>query len=122
MLLPPDVSLPLRVKTTHQEYRGHGIPPVYVYTLQVDPEQARAKSGNDVYSNDPGRDPLPWVLVSELRVTCELPLPIGVGDLFTVDLLPADAAEVIPDPPSPLYLALRGFFFGNDGEEDEDTR
>lgn len=111
MILSTEVTLPLRVKSMEQQFQeGRG--PVNIYTLQLDLKQARsitkdwAESQDDDDLGIPHKVAFPWVIVQELKIACEEFLPIGVGDLFSVDLVPRDAVEEVLSPIQELFASF----------------
>lgn len=129
MILSTEVTLPLRVKSMEQQFQeGRG--PVNIYTLELDVKQARAITEAYAKSEaDKGYDPpkpkstpVPWIIVQELKIACEEFLPIGVGDLFSVDLVPRDAMEEVPSVLDAIYAAFfgTGSVGGRDFEPDDE--
>ena len=86
MLFPPSVTIPLRVTGVNQEYRGENSYPVWVYELKVDHPQAQrmTREWDRTQISE-------WIVFETIKFCTETPLPIGVGDLFTPDLVPFDA-------------------------------
>lgn len=111
MILSTEVTLPLRVKSMEQQFQeGRG--PVNIYTLQLDLKQARSitKDWTESLADDDGETPnkitSPWVIIQELKIACEEFLPIGVGDLFSIDLVPRDAVEEVLSPIQELFASF----------------
>jgi hypothetical protein len=77
----------MRVVSINQEYRDKF--PVWVYHLKIDPEQSER-----LVRDWDRTQPSEYIVFDEFKFCTEAQLVIGVGDLFTPDLVPAD---VIPE-------------------------
>ena len=85
MILPPLITTPMRVTSVNQEYRGEEQFPVWVYALHVDHIQSQ-RMVRDWDKSQPSE----YIVFDEFKFCTETQLPIGVGDLFTPDLVPTD--------------------------------
>lgn len=93
MIIPSDLCIPLKVLSVDCQ---DGNPcPLWLYTMKMDYGQGSHilnEAGAD--QGDPHRGPSGWIIFREIQFATETPLPIGVGDMFTVDLQPFEPVKL----------------------------
>jgi len=92
----PDIIAPMRVTNVEQKFQSEDPDsPLWLYTLEFDPRQGQRMITRLKEQTPELHDQV--MMFDTITISTKTPLMIGVGDLYTPNLVPCDAFPLTPE-------------------------